>query len=184
MSFPTNGDGSPPAPPSAPAASPYFTLHRPSRRGLDAIDLRILAILEQDGRASAASLARAVGLTENAIRYRLRKLRHSGVLRAFTVHVDHALLGRPAAAIALLKLAEGTDPNALRALPSLAMLIPTSGPYQAAGLVLARNDAELLRVQEELRGRAGVLEVTLLSIERDAPLPVPPSACTEAPQSR
>lgn len=145
---------------------------------LDPIHLRILSILERDGRTPVSHIARAVGLTDNAVRYRIRKLHSMGIVRRFTVHVDPARLGRPAAAVVLLRLAPGASPNGLLTSPPVAMALPTRGPYQAMLLVVGRDNQELERYLRELRAAEGVLECTALGVGPDAELPVLPSACT------
>lgn len=145
---------------------------------LDPIHLRILQILERDGRTSVSRIAREVGLTDNAVRYRLRKLRSSGVVRRVTVHVDPARLGRPRTAMALLKLAPTAELQRLRAHPCVAMILPTRGAYQAVLILTARDTAELDRfVLHELRQHPGVEDVVPLDVAPDTDVPVPPSAC-------
>jgi Lrp/AsnC family leucine-responsive transcriptional regulator len=60
---------------------------------MDKIDLEILEVLRQDGRASKADIGRQVGLTPAAILERLRKLETSGTIRGYQVDVDPEALG-------------------------------------------------------------------------------------------
>lgn len=145
---------------------------------LDPIHIRILQILERDGRTSVSRIAREVGLTDNAVRYRLRKLRSSGVVRKVTVHVDPARLGRARTGLVLLRLAPGADLTRLRHHANVAMVFPTRGAYQAALVVTARDGAELDHfVQREVRQDPAVEEVMVLDVSPDADVPLPPSAC-------
>ncbi len=48
-------------------------------------DDQLLALLEQDGRAKAVTLAKALGVTETAVRKRIQKLQADGVIQGFTV---------------------------------------------------------------------------------------------------
>lgn len=59
----------------------------------DAVDRSILAILQEDGRASHASIAKRVGLSAPAVGDRVRKLEQSGVIRAYHADVDPQALG-------------------------------------------------------------------------------------------
>jgi Lrp/AsnC family leucine-responsive transcriptional regulator len=61
---------------------------------LDSIDLRILALLEKDGRTHRNDLAEAVGLSLPAVSDRLRKLEESGIIRGYTVLLDAKKLGK------------------------------------------------------------------------------------------
>jgi Lrp/AsnC family leucine-responsive transcriptional regulator len=60
---------------------------------LDEIDLRLLTLLQADGRASQHDLAEAVGLSSPATGERLRKLEERGIIRGFTAILDPKLLG-------------------------------------------------------------------------------------------
>lgn len=83
---------------------------------MDPLDLAILDRLRQDARCSYRDLGAHIGLSANAAADRVRRLRDSGVIRAFTVVVDeHAV---PDARLDLLvdaRLRPDTDPAALEA---------------------------------------------------------------------
>ncbi len=59
----------------------------------DAIDRRILAILREDGRATHAAMAKAIGLSAPAIGERVRKLEHAGVITGFRAVIEPAAVG-------------------------------------------------------------------------------------------
>lgn len=67
-------------------------------RALDEVDRRLLASLTEDARASAAELARRVGMSAPAVRERIARLEETGVIRGYRVDVDPAALGLPVAA--------------------------------------------------------------------------------------
>jgi len=60
---------------------------------LDAIDLRILAELQADGRLSNVALAKAVGLSPTPCAERVRSLESAGVIRAYATDLDAGQLG-------------------------------------------------------------------------------------------
>jgi Lrp/AsnC family leucine-responsive transcriptional regulator len=60
---------------------------------LDEIDVKLLTLLQADGRMSQHDLAEAVGLSSPATGDRLRKLEERGVIRGFTAIIDPKLLG-------------------------------------------------------------------------------------------
>ncbi len=60
---------------------------------LDAIDLRILAELQADGRITNVELASRVGLSAPPCLRRVRRLEESGVLRGYHADVEPAALG-------------------------------------------------------------------------------------------
>ncbi len=59
----------------------------------DTVDRRILDILRVDGRASHASIAKAVGLSAPAVGERVRKLEQAGVIRGYRADLDPMLVG-------------------------------------------------------------------------------------------
>lgn len=61
----------------------------------DATDRHILHILREDGRASHASIAKAVGLSAPAVGERIRKLEQAGVIRGYRAVLEPHLVGLP-----------------------------------------------------------------------------------------
>jgi Lrp/AsnC family leucine-responsive transcriptional regulator len=59
----------------------------------DSIDRQILLILREEGRASHAALAKAVGLSAPAVGERVRKLEQAGVIRGYRAVLDPDALG-------------------------------------------------------------------------------------------
>ena len=62
---------------------------------LDAFDLAILALQQQDNTTSQRDIAQTVHLSAPAVQRRIRRLRGSGVIRAETAVLDANRLGRP-----------------------------------------------------------------------------------------
>lgn len=61
---------------------------------IDAMDRRILAILQQDGRITNADLAAAVHLSASASHRRVQRLEAEGVIRAYVALLDPRRLAR------------------------------------------------------------------------------------------
>ncbi|MFG6198416.1 Lrp/AsnC family transcriptional regulator [Nonomuraea sp. JJY05] len=72
---------------------------RPERayepKGMDALDLRILAELQVDARVSFAELGRRVALSAPAVADRVQRLEESGVIIGYRAEVDPRALGFP-----------------------------------------------------------------------------------------
>ncbi|MCS7012543.1 MAG: Lrp/AsnC family transcriptional regulator [Chloroherpetonaceae bacterium] len=60
---------------------------------LDKIDLKLIEMLSEDGRARRSELAEAVGLSIPSVSERLEKLEARGVIKGFTAIVDVKKLG-------------------------------------------------------------------------------------------
>jgi len=60
---------------------------------LDATDLRILGLVQRDGKLAQAEIARRVGLSTAAVNERLKKLEKAGVIRRYAALVDPVAVG-------------------------------------------------------------------------------------------
>ncbi len=60
---------------------------------LDRTDLRILALVQRDGKLVQAKIAKRVGLSTAAVNERLKKLEQAGVIRRYAALVDPAAVG-------------------------------------------------------------------------------------------
>lgn len=60
---------------------------------LDRIDLRLLGLLQQNGRATNAEIAAQVNLSPSACLRRVQRLEAAGVIRGYAAQVDPALVG-------------------------------------------------------------------------------------------
>ena len=63
--------------------------------GLDAIDRRILGVLQADARISNAALAEAVGLSPSPCLRRVRALERGGVIKGYAALVEAGAVGLP-----------------------------------------------------------------------------------------
>jgi Lrp/AsnC family leucine-responsive transcriptional regulator len=66
---------------------------------LDAIDRKLLSLLQQDGRMSNADLARTVRMAPSAVFERVRRLERDGVIRGYGAQLDARALERSAARV-------------------------------------------------------------------------------------
>ena len=73
---------------------------------LDATDLKILDLLQQDARTANAEIARQVGLVPSAVLERIRRLEKQGVIEAYTARVAPKALGLPLVAFISVRAQE------------------------------------------------------------------------------
>jgi Lrp/AsnC family leucine-responsive transcriptional regulator len=78
---------------------------------LDDTNRRLLAELTADPRASAAELARRVGMSAPAVRERVARLEEAGVIRGYRLDVDPAAVGLPLAAWVRVRPGPGQLPR-------------------------------------------------------------------------
>lgn len=108
---------------------------------MDDIDRHILQLLQEDGRAPFTQLAKKVGLSETAVRFRYKNLVEQGVVRTVSI-VDPYALDFQAPAIINIDVEPGqieTVARQIAELPETAYLIVTLGPYDLLAEVYCRN---------------------------------------------
>jgi DNA-binding Lrp family transcriptional regulator len=71
---------------------------------LDAIDRRIVAELQRDGRITNVDLAERAGISAPPCLRRVRRLEQAGVIRGYHAETDAALLGWPITVFAIVGL--------------------------------------------------------------------------------
>ena len=71
---------------------------------LDAIDRKILGLLQQDGRMSIADLSEKVGLSPSPCLRRVRMLEEAGVIARYVAVLDQQSVGLPVSVFVSIKL--------------------------------------------------------------------------------
>jgi len=74
---------------------------------LDALDLRILRVLQEDARISWRELGEQVHLSPTSAADRVRRLERDGIIEGYTVRVDPEALGRTVRAVVDVSLGPG-----------------------------------------------------------------------------
>lgn len=90
---------------------------------LDAIDRRILAELQADGRMTNVELARRVGISAPPCLRRVRSLEEAGFIRGYRALLDEKLLGFEVVCFAMVHLASQADAD-LRAFEAFVRSAP------------------------------------------------------------
>src|SRR5258706_12362871 len=71
---------------------------------LDAVDRKILGLLQTDGRVSIADLAEKVGLSPSPCLRRVRMLEQAGVIARYVAVLDQQSVGLPVSVFVSIKL--------------------------------------------------------------------------------
>ena len=79
---------------------------------IDETDVKILELLQKQGRTRRNDLADKVGLSLPAVSDRLRKLEESGVIVGYFAKVDHTQLGKDITAVIVVTVDSSKDFNA------------------------------------------------------------------------
>jgi len=122
---------------------------------LDPIDLRIIALLQEDARSSYAEIGSQVALSAPAVKRRVDRLRSSGVIRGYTAMIDPGALGWTTEAFVELFCTGRTSPQQLRAAakkhPAVVGAYTISGEADALVHLRAMDMAGLEEALEKLR---------------------------------
>lgn len=146
----------------------------------DPIDQQILRILREDGRASQATLAKAVGLSAPAVGERIRKLEQSGVIQSYRAVFNPDAVGLPICAyVAIAPQPRNPAANLvenLMTLPEIEELHAVAGQYGYIAKVRVSSTQELDSFLDRLWILDGVerTEATMVlrtNIERPMHLP-------------
>lgn len=126
----------------------------------DDLDKRIVDILTADARTSNREVARALGVSETAVRKRLRRLEDLGAVRIAAV-VNPVAIGLELTAFVRITTAPGTArkiAEAAAALDQFSFVALTTGRFNVIALVTAAGRRELADlIHSELRHWDGVL---------------------------
>ncbi|WP_405217877.1 Lrp/AsnC family transcriptional regulator [Agrococcus sp. Ld7] len=130
----------------------------------DSIDKAIIAELQHDGRAAYATIAAAVGLSETAVRNRVKRLTDARVMQIAAV-TDPTQLGFARQAMIGIRTSGRMEPvaEALSSLDEVVYVVITAGTYDVLVEVVCESDAHLLElVSDRIRAIEGVRETDTL----------------------
>jgi Lrp/AsnC family transcriptional regulator, regulator for asnA, asnC and gidA len=115
--------------------------------GLDDVSKAIIAQLQQDGRMPYASIGKAVGLSEAAVRQRVQRLLESGVMQIVAV-TNPLQLGFARQALIGIHAEGDIDPIAdtLAEMPEVDYVIVTAGSFDLIAEVVCESDDHLLEL--------------------------------------
>ena len=129
-------------------------------KNLDAIDDRLLALLEQDGRMPLKALAAEVGLSTSAVQERIARLKADGEILGFTIrrpereHVTRAFIHVTTSVPNCARLAPG-----IAAIAGVTSIDSISGKPDMIVSVETGNPAQLQDIRDRIAGMEHVVEV-------------------------
>lgn len=131
---------------------------RPARRDLDSVDLTLIAMLQKDGRTSFTALAKAVDLSEGAIRQRVQRLLREDAMQIVAVTDPRTVNLQRQAMIAVTTDGDARKvAAALSELPDAHYVVVTAGSVDVLCEVICRDDDHLLQmINEQIRPIPGV----------------------------
>ncbi|MFS8478771.1 MAG: Lrp/AsnC family transcriptional regulator [Micromonosporaceae bacterium] len=125
---------------------------------LDDVAKQIIEQLQEDGRRPYATVARAVGLSEAAVRQRVQRLIDAGIMQIVAV-TDPLQLGFPRQAMIGIRTSGDLERIAdrLADLDEVDYVVITAGSFDLLTEVVCRNDDHLLEILQRIRAVDGVV---------------------------
>ena len=114
---------------------------------LDDVSKAIIEQLQQDGRRPYATIGKAVGLSEAAVRQRVQRLQESGVMQIVAV-TDPMQVGFSRAAMIGIRVDGDAEAmaDALEAMPEIDYLVVCAGSFDILAELVTEDDDHLLDV--------------------------------------
>jgi len=132
---------------------------RPPGPALDDVSIAIIAQLQEDGRRPYASIGKAIGLSEAAVRQRVQKLIETGVMQIVAV-TDPMQVGFHRAAMMGITVSGDVEAvaNDVATLDEVDYVVMTAGGYDILAEVIVEDDEALLAVaNRKIRSIPGVV---------------------------
>jgi DNA-binding Lrp family transcriptional regulator len=136
---------------------------------MDDTDKKIIKLLKEDSRAGYGEIGAKVGLSEGAVRKRIKTLTDEGIIRKFTVKIGVA---EGAQAITLL----ATNPaqptqvvsKKIQAIPNVETTYEVSGEYDIVAVISGMNMTEVNECIEKIRMVEGIVKTNTMIVLRSS----------------
>ncbi len=134
---------------------------------LDKIDEKIVNILKTDSRKAFVEIAQEVGLSESAVRRRVKNLVDNGTVKKFTIEMG---VSNKTSAITLISVSPSTDTSKvsekLKSLKGVDVVYEITGQYDIVAIVSAPTITEINKCIDDVRRIEGVDDTNTVIILR------------------
>jgi DNA-binding Lrp family transcriptional regulator len=134
---------------------------------LDEIDQQIIGILKENSRLTYSAIGKKIGLSEVAIRKRIKNLMSKGVIKRFTVEVNTS---QRANAIVLISVSPSTSTPSisekLSKIEGVKDVHEITGQYDVFVNISAPSIAEVNKCVDDIRSVEGVVNTNTMIILR------------------
>jgi Lrp/AsnC family transcriptional regulator, leucine-responsive regulatory protein len=137
-------------------------------RPLDGVDRKIVALLQENAKLTFAEIGSDVGLSSSAIKRRVDRLEHDGVIVGYGARIDPSALGDGIEALIEVYCADRIAPadvgRSLSDLEQVVSAFTVSGEPDAVIRARVANIADLEKFVERLRRDRNVLRTRTLIV--------------------
>jgi Lrp/AsnC family transcriptional regulator for asnA, asnC and gidA len=134
---------------------------------LNSIDEKIIKILKNDSRKSFVEIANDIGMSESAVRRRVKNLQDMGVIKKFTIDLGPS---NKTSAITLISVSSTADTSnvskRLLGLKGVEVVYEITGQFDIATIIIAPTILEINSYIDEIRKIEGVSDTNTVIILR------------------
>ena len=131
----------------------------------DEIDEKIIHILQDDSRRAFVDIANEIGLSESAVRRRVKNLVDRAIIKRFTIELGAS---DKTSAITLISVASTADTSAvsnrLMELSGVKVVYEITGQYDIAAIIAAPAIVDINRCIDDIRKIEGVSDTDTVII--------------------
>ncbi|MCL2475602.1 Lrp/AsnC family transcriptional regulator [Candidatus Bathycorpusculum sp.] len=132
---------------------------------MDEKDRQIIKTLKDDARAGYADIGNKIGLSEGAVRKRIKTLTDEGTIKKFTIKIDTK---ESAQAITLL----ATNPayptqevsKTIQTIPNIETIYEVTGEYDIIAVITGNNVTEVNECIEKIRRVEGIRKTNTMIV--------------------
>jgi DNA-binding Lrp family transcriptional regulator len=134
---------------------------------LNSIDEKIIKILKNDSRKSFVEIANDIGMSESAVRRRVKNLQDIGIIKKFTIDLGPS---NKTSAITLISVSSTADTSnvskRLLGLKGVEVVYEITGQFDIATIIIAPTILEINSYIDEIRKIEGVADTNTVIILR------------------
>lgn len=118
---------------------------------MDEKDEKIISLLKKNSRSGYSTLSKELGITDVAVKKRIKRLQEKGVIKKFTIEVDDKEMGKKIQAILLIRAEAGRIKDLISKLSRVSGIMeanPSIGEHDLIARVSCNTIDELKNIVE------------------------------------
>jgi Lrp/AsnC family transcriptional regulator for asnA, asnC and gidA len=132
---------------------------------IDSFDEKIIKILQNDARKPFVEIANTIGLSESAVRRRIKNLTDNNIIKKFTIEINN---NDKTSAITLISVASSSEASTVTSkllnLEGVDVVYEITGQYDIAAIISAPAISEINSYIDEVRKIEGVSDTNTVII--------------------
>jgi len=132
---------------------------------IDEVELKILRLLQEDGRLSYSDISKKLNVPQSTVRFKVNRLIREGYIKKFVAILDPVKLGYPIIMIMMLK----TDPryfdnifNSISSLKEIHHMFQITGNYDIIAILHAKDMEHVGELTNKIKALDGIQDAEVL----------------------